>query len=70
MGLSKKVNIRFLAARILLEAGQTAKARELAAGLASDLNPEPRAYWDFRHERGTASAVLIKRDNIVLLQKT
>jgi tetratricopeptide (TPR) repeat protein len=40
---SKKANIRFLAARVLVAAGETAKARELAASLASDSQPEPQA---------------------------
>jgi tetratricopeptide (TPR) repeat protein len=40
---SKKANIRFLAARIFVAAGEIAKARALAAGLASDPQPEPQA---------------------------
>ncbi len=36
--------IRFLAARTFVEAGQSAKARTLVAGLASELQPEPQAY--------------------------
>jgi tetratricopeptide (TPR) repeat protein/tRNA A-37 threonylcarbamoyl transferase component Bud32 len=40
---SKKANIRFLAARIVVAAGDIAKARSLAAGLASDSQPEPQA---------------------------
>jgi tetratricopeptide (TPR) repeat protein len=40
---SKKVNIRFHMARVLVEAGETAKARALAAALASDLSAEAQA---------------------------
>ena len=39
-----KADIRFVVARVLVEAGETAKARELAAGLASELPSEPHAY--------------------------
>jgi len=42
--LSKQVTIRFLAARIFLEAAQPAKAQPLAAGLAAEKQPEPRSY--------------------------
>ncbi len=38
------VKIRFLAGRILAEAGSADRAREMAAGLASQLQAEPRAY--------------------------
>jgi eukaryotic-like serine/threonine-protein kinase len=41
---SQAVRIRFLAARILAEAGQSARARALAKGLASELQTEPQAY--------------------------
>jgi tetratricopeptide (TPR) repeat protein len=41
--ITNKVNIRFLAARILVQAGEIGKAKELAAGLGNELNPEPRA---------------------------
>ena len=41
---STVAKIRFLAARIFVEADQSAKARTLAAGLASELQPEPQAY--------------------------
>jgi eukaryotic-like serine/threonine-protein kinase len=41
---SKAVKIRFLAARVFVEAGAAAKARALAAGLASELQAEPQAY--------------------------
>jgi len=41
---SHSVKIRFLAARIFVEAGETAKAQTLAAGLASELSAEPQAY--------------------------
>ena len=41
---SNIVKIRFLAARILVEAGQIARARALAAGLASEPQAEPRAH--------------------------
>jgi len=38
------VKIRFLAARVFIEAGATETARALAAKLASELQPEPQAY--------------------------
>jgi tetratricopeptide (TPR) repeat protein len=41
---SQAVNIRFLAARIFVEAGEAAKAQKLAAGLGSELQAEPQAY--------------------------
>ena len=41
---SQAVNIRFLAARIFVEAGEVTKAQKLAAGLASELQAEPQAY--------------------------
>src|SRR5262249_24934606 len=44
LNYSKAVKIRFLAARILVEAGEEAKARPLIDGLAMELYAEPRAY--------------------------
>ncbi|MBZ5527088.1 MAG: protein kinase [Acidobacteriia bacterium] len=41
---SQSAKIRFLAARVFLETGETAKARELSAKLASELQAEPQAY--------------------------
>ncbi|MGB9205396.1 MAG: tetratricopeptide repeat protein, partial [Terriglobales bacterium] len=41
---SHAVNIRFLTARIFVEAGEVAKAQKLAASLGSDLQAEPQAY--------------------------
>jgi serine/threonine protein kinase/tetratricopeptide (TPR) repeat protein len=41
---SKAVKIRFLTARVFVEAGAAAKAHTLAAGLASELQAEPQAY--------------------------
>jgi Flp pilus assembly protein TadD len=41
---SQSAKIRFLAARAYLEAGETAKARELAATLGSELQAVPQAY--------------------------
>lgn len=41
---SQAVKIRFLAARVLVEAEQLAKARPLMAGLASEIQTEPRAH--------------------------
>jgi tetratricopeptide (TPR) repeat protein len=40
---SNKVNIRFLMARVLVEAGESARARALAAGLGSELSAEAQA---------------------------
>jgi eukaryotic-like serine/threonine-protein kinase len=39
-----EVKIRFLAARIFVEAGQSAKATSLMQGLAKEAQPEPQAY--------------------------
>ena len=41
---SNAVKIRFLAARTFVEAGEIARARQLAAGLASELEAEPQTY--------------------------
>ncbi len=41
---SKAVKIRFLAARTFVEAGETARAQPLIAGLALELQAEPQAY--------------------------
>ena len=41
---SKAVKIRFLAARVFVEAGAIARARTLADGLASGIQAEPRAH--------------------------
>jgi tetratricopeptide (TPR) repeat protein len=41
---SNAVKIRFLAARVFLDAGAVARSRALAAALASELQAEPQAY--------------------------
>jgi serine/threonine protein kinase/tetratricopeptide (TPR) repeat protein len=41
---SQSVKTRFLAARIYVEAGAVRKAQTLAAGLATEFNPEPQSY--------------------------
>jgi len=41
---SQTAKIRFLAARVFVQAGETAKAQKLAASLASELQAEPQAY--------------------------
>ena len=41
---SQSITIRFLTARVFVEAGADAKARPIAAGLASELQAEPQAY--------------------------
>jgi serine/threonine protein kinase/tetratricopeptide (TPR) repeat protein len=41
---SQAVKIRFLVARVFVEAGEIGRARTLAAGLASGFQAEPRAY--------------------------
>ena len=41
---SKTVRTRFLSARSLVDAGELARARTIAAGLASELQAEPRAH--------------------------
>jgi eukaryotic-like serine/threonine-protein kinase len=44
LAASQAVKIRFLAARTFVDAGELPKAQKLAAGLASDILPEPQAY--------------------------
>jgi tetratricopeptide (TPR) repeat protein/tRNA A-37 threonylcarbamoyl transferase component Bud32 len=44
LGLSQVVKVRFLAARIFLEAGQPKLAEPLVAGLLAAPQPEPQAY--------------------------
>ena len=41
---SQTVKIRFLAARVFVEAGETARAQKLAAALGSEFQAEPQAY--------------------------
>jgi tetratricopeptide (TPR) repeat protein/predicted Ser/Thr protein kinase len=41
---SKSISTRFLTARVYAAAGETAKARSLAATLAAESQPEPQAY--------------------------
>jgi tetratricopeptide (TPR) repeat protein len=41
---SKSVKMRFLAARLLIEAGETARGQKLAAEIASEPQAEPQAY--------------------------
>ena len=44
LSLSQAVPVRVLAARALLEAGETTRAQKLADGLASEIQPETQAY--------------------------
>ena len=44
LATSAVVKIRFLAARIYVEAGQPARARPLITALSAELQPEPQAY--------------------------
>jgi tetratricopeptide (TPR) repeat protein len=44
LAASQAVKIRFLVARVFVEAGDIARARPLAAGLASELPAQPQAY--------------------------
>ncbi len=44
MAISTAAKIRFLTARVLVEAGEITRARALSAGLASELLAEPQAY--------------------------
>ncbi len=41
---SPSLKIKFLAGRIFVEAGDTAKAKKLASGLASELQPAPQSF--------------------------
>jgi tetratricopeptide (TPR) repeat protein len=44
LSMSQSVPVRVLAARALVEAGETAQAQKLADGLASEVEPETQAY--------------------------
>jgi len=44
LGHSQAATLRFLAARIFVEAGQPAKATPLMSSLSAELQPEPQAY--------------------------
>ena len=44
LAISNAPKIRFLTARVFVEAGEIARAKTLAAGLASELQAEPQAY--------------------------
>jgi len=44
LSISSAAKIRFLTARVLVEAGEITRARALSAGLASELQAEPQAY--------------------------
>jgi len=44
LSLSQSVQIRFLVARMYVEAGELAKARKLAVALSSEFTSEPQAY--------------------------
>jgi tetratricopeptide (TPR) repeat protein len=44
LATSQAVKIRFLAGRILIESGQVARGRTIAAGLASELQVDPQAH--------------------------
>ena len=44
LAISAAAKIRFLTARVLVEAGEITRARALVAGLASELQAEPQAY--------------------------
>jgi Tfp pilus assembly protein PilF len=60
---SQATKTRFLAARTFLEAGETAKAQELAVSLGSELQAEPQAYGkiiegDSALKRGDARAAI------------
>ena len=55
---SQLVKIRFLAARVFVEAGQIAKAQKLAADLGSEVQAEPRA-----HAKIIEGLIALKRGN-------
>ena len=63
LSLSQSVPVRVLAARALLEAGEVARAKKLADGLASEVQPETQAYakiisGDLALQRGDKNEVL------------
>ena len=63
VALSQSVPVRVLAARALLEAGEIARAKKLADGLASEIQPETQAYakiisGDLALQRGDKNEVL------------
>jgi tetratricopeptide (TPR) repeat protein/predicted Ser/Thr protein kinase len=60
LAASQAVKVRFLAARIFVEAGDSFKAEKLAAGLGAEIEPEPQAYGKIiagmiERNRGNAS---------------
>jgi tetratricopeptide (TPR) repeat protein len=44
LALSDRVNIKFLSARTLIEAGEIARAQQIADAMGAELYPEPRAH--------------------------
>ena len=70
---SKSAKIRFLAARIFIDAGQPKKATPLMAGLAAEVQPEPQSYGKLLEaQMATASkdprpAIKLATDAIALL---
>jgi len=63
VALSQSVPVRVLAARALLEAGEITRAKKLADGLASEVQPETQAYakiirGDLALQRGDKNEVL------------
>jgi tetratricopeptide (TPR) repeat protein len=70
---AKSVKIRFLAARIFVEAGQLKKATPLMEGLAAEVQPEPQSYGKLleaqssRRQRTRGRRSSWRRDAIALL---
>jgi eukaryotic-like serine/threonine-protein kinase len=65
---SKKLNLRYLAARVYAEAGDAGKARTLSAGLAAELRPEAKMYAKLvdgqiaLHEKNASAAIQLFTD--------
>jgi serine/threonine protein kinase/tetratricopeptide (TPR) repeat protein len=63
LSMSQSVPVRMLAARALVDAGETSKAQKLADGLASEIQPESQAYakiigGDLALQRGDKNAAI------------
>ena len=73
LSISQAAKIRFLAARVFVEAGELPKAQKLAAGLVSDILPEPQAYGKIiegyallkRGDRGEAIKRFVEANNLL-----
>ena len=73
LATGQATKIKFLAARVFVEAGDTPKAQKLAADLAADIRPEAQAYAEIiqgnifskRGDRGEAFKHLTNANNLL-----